>query len=81
MTSEQEGFQSHPEHAEAINQAVQAIQHLSETQPGFADALRASASTDQARELLLDYGINISPEALWRHRGVLLKGGNPTWRG
>jgi hypothetical protein len=26
-------------------------------------------------------GIRVSPEALWRHRGALLAGGVPTWRG
>lgn len=28
-----------------------------------------------------DHGITVTPEALWRHRGTLLRGGLPTWRG
>ncbi|MCS5699205.1 hypothetical protein NZK32_09160 [Cyanobium sp. FGCU-52] len=74
-------FQPHPEHAEAVNQAIQAIQQLALDQPDVADALRAAASTDEARNVLLDHGIAISNEALWRHRGSLLKDGQPTWRG
>jgi len=74
-------FQSHPEHAEAVSQAIRAIQQLALEQPDVADALRAAASTDEARHVLLAHGITISNEALWRHRGSLLKEGQPTWRG
>jgi hypothetical protein len=81
MTSQHQPFQAHPEHAEAINQAVSAIQQLGESEPGFADALRAAVNTAEAQQLLHSYGIEISVEALWRHRGVLLKDGHPTWRG
>ncbi|MFM9088835.1 MAG: hypothetical protein ACKOPT_11995 [Cyanobium sp.] len=74
-------FQPHPEHAEAVSQAIQAIQQLTLNLPDVADALRASASTDEARNVLLAHGITISNEVLWRHRGSLLKEGQPTWRG
>ncbi len=74
-------FGSHPEHAQAVSRAIQAIQQLALDQPDVADALRAAASTDEARSVLLDHGITISSEALWRHRGSLLREGQPTWRG
>jgi hypothetical protein len=74
-------FEAHPDHAEDVNRAIQAIQQLALDQPEVADALRAAASTDEARNVLLDHGITISTEALWRHRGSLLPEGQPTWRG
>ena len=74
-------FEAHPDHAEAVSEAIQAIQQLALDQPEVADALRAAASTDEARNVLLDRGITINNEALWRHRGVILKEGQPTWRG
>ena len=72
---------SRPEHAKAVTQALQDIQQLAIDQPNTADALRASESTDEARNVLHSHGIKITSEALWRHRGVLLSGGQPTWRG
>ncbi len=81
MTTEHLPFESHPEHAEAINRAIHAIQKLGEAQPGLAEALRAAASTEEASQLLGGHGIEISPEALWRHRGEVLKDGQPTWPG
>ncbi|MFM7395212.1 MAG: hypothetical protein ACKO22_12825 [Cyanobium sp.] len=74
-------FQPHPDHAEDVSRAIQAIQQLALDQPDLADALRAAASTDEARNVLLAHGITISAEALWRHRGSLLREGQPTWRG
>lgn len=74
-------FQPHPDHAEAVNHALQAIRQLVEEQPGFGDLLRSAPSTDVVRKLLHEHGIEISDEALWRHRGSLLKDGQPTWRG
>ncbi|MFN9870697.1 MAG: hypothetical protein ACK55E_04570 [Cyanobacteriota bacterium] len=58
-----------------------AVRHPASSGVGLADALQAAASTDEARTVLLDHGITISSEALWRHRGSLLKEGQPTWRG
>lgn len=82
MSNAQDSFQPHPEHADAISNAIHLIQRLGEDQPGFADALRAAASTDEACAMLRSHGIEISAEALWRHRGVLLNDGTqPTWRG
>lgn len=74
-------FAPHPEHADAVNTALQAIQQLLIDQPDFADVLRSSSTTDEVRLALLEHGIAISNEALWRHRGTLMKDGQPSWRG
>lgn len=70
-----------PQHAAAVNQALLAIQQLLIMQPEFGDVLRTLRSTEEARLALLEHGIEISNEALWRHRGMLMKDGQPTWRG
>jgi hypothetical protein len=74
-------FEAHPEHAAAVNQAIQAIRQLVQDNPEFADELRLAATTDDVRKLLQAKGIEITTEALWRHRGSILSGGNLTWRG
>jgi DNA polymerase I-like protein with 3'-5' exonuclease and polymerase domains len=74
-------FQPHPDHADAVNEAIKAIQQLLQEQPGLADVLRTASSTEDVRKELHNHGIEISAEALWRHRGALLKDGQPTWRG
>lgn len=74
-------FHPHPEHAEAVNAALAAIHKLIEDQPNFAEFLRLTTSTEDVRQALHNHGIEISNEALWRHRGSLLKDGQPTWRG
>jgi hypothetical protein len=81
LSAEEHPFQAHPDHAEAVRIALDAIHQLVEDQPGFADVLRAAQTTDEARKALLEQGIEITSEALWRHRGSLLKDGHPTWRG
>ena len=63
--------------AEALHQ----IKELARRDPSFAADLLATASTQEAMQLACRRGINVSPEALWRHRGTLLPGGLPTWRG
>lgn len=74
-------FQPHPDHAAAVNAALAAIQKLVDEKPDFAEFLRLTTSTEDVRQALQQYGIEISNEALWRHRGSLLKDGQPTWRG
>lgn len=74
-------FQSHPEHADAVSQALEAIQQLVAEHPDLLEPLRTASSTDDVRQMLRHHGIEISSEALWRHRGMLLKDGQPTWRG
>lgn len=38
-------------------------------------------TTEQAAALIQQHGLDVTPEALWRHRGTLVDGGRPTWRG
>jgi cysteinyl-tRNA synthetase len=74
-------FEADPDHASAVNQAIQAIRELVQANPEFGDQLRLAASTDDVRKLLQAKGIDITDEALWRHRGALLGDGSLTWRG
>lgn len=69
---------------EVEHPSAAALHHLKELlqgDPAFAQALRATTSTEAAAQLAAEHGIQVSPEALWRHRGTLVSGGLPTWRG
>jgi hypothetical protein len=66
----------HPS-AAALHQLKELLQH----DPTFAQHLRATESTEAAARLVADHGVTVTPEALWRHRGTLVSGGLPTWRG
>jgi hypothetical protein len=60
------------------------LHHLKELlrkDPVFAEALRCTDTTEEAAQLACDHGIEVTPEALWRNRGTLESGGQPTWRG
>lgn len=61
--------------------ALHQLKALLQADPRLAQALRATASTEAAARLVAEYGIQLSPEALWRHRGTLVSDGQPTWRG
>ena len=61
--------------------ALHQLKELLLRDPTFAQALRATASTEAAAQLAAEHGVQVSPEALWRHRGTLASGGLPTWRG
>ncbi|MEB3320795.1 MAG: hypothetical protein VKI63_07645 [Cyanobium sp.] len=61
--------------------ALHQLKALLQNDPAFAEALRVSGSTEAAAHLAAEHGVAVSPEALWRHRGTLLSGGLPTWRG
>jgi hypothetical protein len=61
--------------------ALHQLKDLLQGDPSFAQALRASGSTEAAAQLAAEHGVQVSPEALWRHRGTLASGGLPTWRG
>jgi hypothetical protein len=61
--------------------ALHQLKEMLQGDPAFAQALRATESTQAAVRLIADHGITVTPEALWRHRGTLLRGGLPTWRG
>jgi hypothetical protein len=76
-----DAFEPHPEHADTVSHAIRAIRKLLLEQPAFEDVLRSASSTEELRKELDQYGIEISVEALWRHRGSFLEDGQPTWRG
>ena len=57
------------------------LKQLVRLDPQFAAALRSADTTEQAAELVRRHGLEVTPEALWRHRGMLVEGGRPTWRG
>jgi predicted NAD-dependent protein-ADP-ribosyltransferase YbiA (DUF1768 family) len=61
--------------------AVHQLKLLAHDDPAFARALRQTASTQEAARLARRHGIEVSPEAIWRNRGMLTSGGLPTWRG
>ena len=66
--------------------ALHQLKDLLQGDPAFAQALRATGSTEAAAQLAAaqlaaEHGVQVSPEALWRHRGTLASGGLPTWRG
>ena len=61
--------------------ALHQLKELLERDIAFAQALGATASTEAAAKLAAEHGIVLAPEALWRHRGTLVSGGLPTWRG
>ena len=61
--------------------ALHQLKELLKGDPAFAQALRATKSTEAAAQLASKHGVQVSPEALWRHRGTLISGGMPTWRG
>ena len=69
---------------EVVHPSAAALHRLKELLQGdttFAQALRATASTEAAAQLAAERGVQVSPEALWRHHGALVSGGLPTWRG
>lgn len=68
----------------ASSASAEALHHLkvlAHEDPAFARALRHTASTQEAARLARRHGIEVSPEALWRNRGMLTSEGKPTWRG
>ena len=70
-----------PEAAHPSTAALHQLKELVESDPVFAQLLGAAASTEAAARLAADHGVPVTPEALWRHRGMLVSGGMPTWRG
>lgn len=70
---------SEVEHPSAA--ALHQLKELLQRDHVFAQLLRATESTEAAARLAAEHGIAVSPEALWRHRGTLVSGGIPTWRG
>ncbi|MFN5219314.1 MAG: Nif11-like leader peptide family natural product precursor [Cyanobacteriota bacterium] len=72
---------THPEDAEMASDVLHHLKQLIQSDPAFAQALRHIETTEQAAELIHQHGLEITPETLWRHRGTLVEGGLPTWRG
>jgi hypothetical protein len=70
-----------PEAANPSAEALHLLKELLQRDPAFAQALGSTASTEAAAQLAAEHGVEVSPEALWRHRGMLVSGGLPTWRG
>jgi hypothetical protein len=70
-----------PEAAHPSAAALQQLKALLQSDPVFSQALRATASTEDGARLAAEHGVPVTQEALWRHRGTLVKGGMPTWRG
>jgi hypothetical protein len=61
--------------------ALHRVKDLALHDPVFADALQTSETPQAASDLARQHGIEVSPAALWRRRGTLEAGGQPTWRG
>jgi hypothetical protein len=61
--------------------ALHQLKVLLQEDPAFAKALKLTESTEAASRLIAEHDISLTPEALWRHRGTLITGGIPTWRG
>ena len=70
-----------PEATNASAAALHQLKELLQSDPGFAQAMRATPSSQGAARLAADHGILVTPEALWRNRGTLGSGGIQTWRG
>jgi hypothetical protein len=61
--------------------ALRRIRDLAHGDPSFAAALRGSRTTEDAARIAASRNIRVAPDALWRHRGTLFSGGQPTWPG
>jgi hypothetical protein len=70
-----------PKGAVMAPDVLHALKQLVRLDPQFAAAWRGADTTEQAAELVRRHGLKVTPEALWRHRGMLVKSGRPTWRG
>lgn len=70
-----------PEGDAMASDVLHQLKQLIRNDPAFAEALRHIETTEQAAELIHQHGLELTPEALWRHRGTLVAGGRPTWRG
>lgn len=52
-----------------------------QSDPELAEALKESKSPEEAAKIASTYGFSVSAAHLWRQRGKLFSGGQPTWRG
>ncbi len=67
-----------PKGAAMASDVLHALKELVHRDPQFAAALRRSDSTEQATELVRRHGLLLTPEFLWRQRGMLLEDARPT---
>lgn len=72
---------NHAQDVEIASDVLHQLKQLTQRDPAFAEALRRIETTEQAADLIHQHGLDVTPEALWRHRGTLVEGGRPTWRG
>ena len=70
-----------PEGAAMASDVLHQLKQRIHDDPSFAEALRGIETTEQAAVLIHQHGLEVTPETLWRHRGTLVDGGRPTWRG
>jgi hypothetical protein len=68
---------SNLESSEMRLQELHELQNSIAQNEGFAHAMRATGSTEDAAKLAAEYGVHVTPESLWRNRG---KHGLPAWR-
>jgi 3-deoxy-D-manno-octulosonic-acid transferase len=71
----------HPEDTRMASDVLDQLKQLIQRDPTLADELRHIETTEQAAELIRQHGLQVTAAALWRHRGTLVQGGRPTWRG
>lgn len=70
-----------PQINRASDEGLHELIELLRIDEDFALSLRRTTTTGEAIDLARSRGIQVSQEALWRHRGTLTKSGKPTWRG
>ena len=64
-----------------VSDALTMLKALLKKDDDFAAQMRLTPTSSSAAKLASEHGIQVSPEALWRNRGVLVSDGHPTWRG
>ena len=63
---------------------VKSLQHLKQKiqkDSTFSAGLHKLRTTEEASRFCHAHNIDVTPEQLWRQRGVLFEDGHPTWRG
>ncbi len=63
------------------SESLVALKALLKKDQSFAAQMGLTPTSSSPAQLASQHGIQVSPEALWRNRGVLISDGHPTWRG
>ncbi|QNJ25634.1 hypothetical protein SynSYN20_01300 [Synechococcus sp. SYN20] len=63
-----------------VSDALSMLKALLKKDDNLAAQMRLEPTSSSATKLAYEHGIQISPEALWSNRGVLVSDGHPTWR-